>query len=277
MKNLTASIRARLLNLSQESDQPLDRLMEQYAMGRFLHRLSESPYRRQFILKGAQLFRIWGAADHRPTRDLDLLGQGDLSEEIIKSIFSELIEKPGKPEDGLEWSEVRTSPIRDDQRYSGVRAVIGVQLAGARLSLQVDVGFGDAITPEAMEADWHELLDFPAARLLIYPPETVIAEKLEAMVSLGFANSRMKDFYDLHWLATHFDLDPVTVRKAIEVTFARRQTELPQASPVSYTPEFYEDSQKVTQWNAFLRKNRLQAPELPELIKIIQTNFPFPL
>lgn len=277
MKNLAASIRARLLKLSQESDQPLDRLMEQYAMGRFLHRLAESPHRPHFILKGAQLFRIWGADDHRPTRDLDLLARGEASAEAIRPIFAELIGKPGKPEDGLEWGEVRTSSIRDDRLYGGVRAIIGVQLAGARLSLQVDVGFGDAITPEAKEADWRELLDFPAARLLIYPAETVIAEKLEAMVSLGFANSRMKDFYDLHWLATRLDADAASVRMAVENTFARRGTTFPSFRPVAYTPAFFEDPQKLTQWNAFLRKNKLQAPELPELIRIIQAHFPFPL
>jgi hypothetical protein len=113
--------------------------------------------------------------------------------------------------------------------------------------------------------------------LLIYPPETVIAEKLEATVSLGFANSRMRDFYDLHWLATHFDLDPVMIRMAVENTFTQRRTPLPAALAVAYTPAFYEDSQKVAQWRAFLRKNKLQAPELPEIIQIIQTHFPFPL
>lgn len=149
MKNPAASIRARLLNLSRECGEPLEALMEQYAMGRFLYRLANSAYRDHFVLKGAQLFRIWGAEQHRPTRDLDLLGYGDSSEEAIRSIFTELIQMPVEPEDGLEWGEVKTGPIRDDLAYGGVRANLLVHLAGAQLSLQVDVGFGDAITPEA--------------------------------------------------------------------------------------------------------------------------------
>jgi hypothetical protein len=199
------------------------------------------------------------------------------TEDPIAAIFTELIQAPTEPEDGLEWGEIRTSAIRDDVTYGGIRAIIPARLAGARLSLQIDVGFGDAITPEPREADWRELLDFPAAHLLVYPSETVVAEKLEALVSLGQRNSRMKDFYDLHWLATHSDLNPVTVRMAVENTFARRGTPLPAGPPVAYTTAFMEDSQKVTQWSAFLRKNKLQAPALPELIKIIQTRFPFPL
>lgn len=277
MKNLAVSIRARLLNLSQKRGESLDRLVEHYAMGRFLYRLSKSSHRERFILKGAQLFHVWGASGHRPTRDLDLLGFGDSSEEAIAAIFTELIQAPTDPEDGLVWGEIRTSAIRDDVTYGGTRAIIPARLAGARLSLQIDIGFGDAITPKPREEEWRELLDFPAARLLVYPPETVIAEKLEALVSLGLRNSRMKDFYDLHWLASHFDLDPVTVRMAVENTFARRGTALPTNPPVAYTTAFAEDRQKREQWNAFLRKNKLPAPELPEIIKVIQAHFPFPL
>lgn len=277
MKNPAASIRARLLNLSRENGESFDRLMEQYVIGRFLYRLSKSSHHERFVLKGAQLFRVWGARGHRPTRDLDLLGFGDSSEESIRSIFAEVIQAPSVPEDGLEWGGVRSSAIRNDVTYGGIRAIVKASLAGAQLSLQIDIGFGDAITPEPREAEWKELLDFPAARLLVYPPETVVAEKLEALVSLGLGNSRMKDFYDLYWLATYFNLKRATLGDAIHNTFARRDTPLPSVQPVAYTAEFMEDSQKLEQWKAFVRKNNLHAPELPEVIKTIQSHFPFPL
>lgn len=271
MKNPAASIRARLLNLSRECGEPLDALMEQYAMGRFLYRLANSAYRDHFVLKGAQLFRIWGAEQHRPTRDLDLLGYGDSSEEAIRSIFTELIQMTVGPEDGLEWGEVKTGPIRDDLAYGGVRANLLVHLAGARLSLQVDVGFGDAITPEAVEAEWQELLDFPAARLLIYPSETVVAEKLEAAVNLGLQNSRMKDFFDLHWLGQHQSFSGDLLIESVTATFQRRKTSIPAKTPLALTNTFSVDSGKQLQWNAFRRKGQRDAPDLDEVIESLAT------
>ena len=209
MKNVAASVRSSLLNISRQKGEPFEGLLEYYAMGRFLYRLTESTYREKFILKGAQVFRIWGAESFRPTRDLDLLSFGDPTERAIHAIFSEIIEMPLSQEDGLEWTHIKTGPIREDAAYGGVRAVLTAHLAGARLNLLIDVGFGDTITPTAIEAEWLNLLDFPVARLLIYPPETVIAEKLEAAVQLDINNSRMKDFYDLNWLA------PLDLRKKV--------------------------------------------------------------
>ena len=266
MKNPAASVRARLLNLSRQCGEPFDALMEHYAIGRFLYRLANSGYRERFVLKGAQLFRIWGAEQHRPTRDLDLLGYGDSSEETIQVIFSELVQMPVDQEDGLEWGEVKTGPIRDDLTYGGIRADLPVLLAGARLSLQVDVGFGDAITPEAEEAEWQQLLDFPAARLLIYPAETVVAEKLEAAVTLGLVNSRMKDFFDLHWLSENQAFEGNLLIQSVQATFARRETSLPEETPLALTETFSTDPEKQLQWNAFRRKGRLAAPELVDLI-----------
>lgn len=271
MKNIPVSVRARLLNLSRETHQSLDSLMEQYAMGRFLDRLANSPYRERFVLKGAQLFRIWGADHHRPTRDLDFLGYGESTEQAILKIFTELIELAIDPPDGLEWGEVKTGPIRNEVRYGGVRAMLAVNLAGARLSLQIDVGFGDVITPEAREGQWQDLLGFPSARLLTYPPETVIAEKLEAAVSLGRDNSRMKDFYDLHWLSQNQPFHGSLLRQAIVATFRRRGTGLPLIVPDALTEEFASDPRKILQWNAFLRKGRLQAPDLSGVIRKLNT------
>jgi hypothetical protein len=204
MKNVAASVRARLTNLSRSEGVALDFMIERFAIGRLLWRLSQSPETGRLILKGAQLFTLWADSPHRPTRDIDFLGFGDASEVAMESFFTNLLSGPAEPEDGLIWDKPGAGPIRDDQRYGGVRVTIPISLAGARIRIQIDIGFGDTITPEPQEHVWHELLGYPEARLLAYPPETVIAEKLEAAVQLDIDNSRMKDFYDLDWLVRSF-------------------------------------------------------------------------
>ena len=266
MKHVAESIRARLLNLSRESNVPFNGLLEQYATGRFLWRLSQSRYRTRFVLKGAQLFRIWGAAIHRPTRDVDFLSYGDPSEEAVAAAFEEICQLPNNPEDGLIWGEVSGEPIRGNLEYGGIRAHLLATLAGARIPLQIDVGFGDEITPGALESEWEGLLNFPAASLLIYPPETVIAEKLEAAVTLGIRNSRMKDFFDMHWLCRHMSFDAEVLKSAIDATFERRQTEIPLGVPLALTDAFVNDPSKQTQWKAFLRKSDLEFIEFGEVI-----------
>jgi len=266
MKNIAASVRARLLNLSRSDGDALDVLMEQYVTGRFLYRLVNSNYRDRFVLKGAQLFRLWNAEKHRQTRDLDFLGYGDSSVETVRSVFVDIIGQSIDPDDGLEWGDIKAAPIRDDLKYGGVRALIKVKLDGAQITLQIDVGFGDSITPAVMEMEWQGLLDFPSARLLAYPPETVVAEKFEAAVILEMANSRMKDFFDLDWLASHQEFDAGVLGQAIRNTFDRRQTALPPEIPVALSKAFSLDAMKQTQWNAFLRKNRLQNDGLEEVI-----------
>jgi len=266
MKNVAASVRARLLNLSRSDGVSLASLMEQYVTGRFLYRLANSAYHDRFVLKGAQLFRLWDAEMHRPTRDLDFLGYGDSSVESVRSVFAELVEQPIEPDDGLEWGKITAAPIRDDLAYGGVRALIKVKLDGAQITLQIDVGFGDSVTPGVMEMEWSGLLDYPSARLHAYPPETVIAEKFEAAVILKMANSRMKDFFDLDWLARHQEFAAGVLGQAIRNTFERRQTVLPDEMPVALTEEFSLDSVKQIQWTAFLRKSRLQGDSLEEVI-----------
>ena len=239
MKNVAASVRAKLLNLSRSQAVPLDAMMEQYATGRFLYRLAQSRYRERFVLKGAQLFRIWEAEAHRPTRDLDFLGYGEATKEAVRAVFAELTQMEVDPPDGLEWGEVAVTTIRDDVVYGGIRAKVNARLAGAQLRLQIDVGFGDAITPGAVEEDWHELLPFPSARLLVYPAETVIAEKLEAAVSLGIDNSRMKDFYDLHLLQSSFSFEGDVLTEAVINTFERRQTAMQGRTPIAFTADLF--------------------------------------
>jgi len=182
---------------------------------------------------------------------------------------ADLTALPVDPPDGLVWGEITTETIRKDVAYGGIRATLPVDLAGARLSIQIDVGFGDAITPGAVEKEWRELLHFPSARLLVYPPESVIAEKLQAAVSLGINNSRMKDFYDLHWLLTNLNFNGKILTEAVRNTFTRRATAMPKEAPIAFTNEFSANEQKIVQWNAFLRKGRLPSLKLDEVIKAI--------
>lgn len=266
MKNVAVSVRARLLNHSRDTGESFNDLLEQYATGRFLWRLGESAYRQRFILKGAQLFRIWNRGPHRPTRDLDLLGFGDSSEASLANVLGEICQAPISPEDGLIWGGANVAPIRTSLDYGGIRAMLVAELAGARIPLQIDIGFGDAITPSPAVIEWSGLLGFPVARLLAYPPESVIAEKLEAAVILGIGNSRMKDFYDLLWLSNHQSFASDLLGKAIAATFARRGTELPAELPLALTAEFGGDAAKVIQWNAFIRKGKLDAPPFFEVI-----------
>ncbi len=270
MKNIGASVRARLADLGRADGVGLDFMIERFAIGRLLFRISMCPQADRFILKGAQLFTMWERNPHRPTRDIDFLGFGDPALEPMEAFFRELLEVPADPEDGLIWGEPSASAIRDDQRYGGIRIVVPVSLAGARARIQIDIGFGDAVTPGPEEHIWHELLGYPAAKLRTYPPETVIAEKLEAAVQLDIGNSRMKDFYDLDWLARHRIFDFEVLQNAIIRTFENRQTELPLEVPFALTEAFSSDAGKQIQWNAFLRKNRLEVRPLDQVIARIR-------
>jgi Nucleotidyl transferase AbiEii toxin, Type IV TA system len=220
MKNVAASVRDRLANQARSSGVPLTALMERFVIGRLLWRVSRSADNRKFVLKGAQLFSLWTNTMHRPTRDLDLLSFGDSSPENVRAYFAGLLAGPADPPDGLIWGTVHASPIREDQNYGGVRITVKVTLAGAIIPAQIDVGFGDAITPAPVEMNWQELLGFPEARLLAYPPETVIAEKLHAAVELGLANSRMKDFYDLYWLCRNMEFSSAVLSSAVRLLMA---------------------------------------------------------
>jgi hypothetical protein len=266
MKNVAASVRTRLSNLARETGTLLAALMERFALGRLLWRLSRSEAAGRFVLKGAQLLALWAGEVHRPTRDVDFLGSGDASPEGLAKFFEELLATPSDPVDGLVWGAVEASKIREDQLYEGVRVTARAMLAGAVVPVQIDIGFGDAITPAPVEVEWRDLLGFPEARLLAYPPETVIAEKLEAATVLGLANSRMKDFFDLDWLCRHREFDRTVLAEAVRNTFQRRGTPMSEAFPSALTPQFATDRDKGTQWAAFLRKNSLRADSLEEVV-----------
>ena len=253
LKNVGASIRQRLLNLSRESGTDFVVTLSDYALERLLYRLSCSRHKDKFVLKGAMLFRIWSDEPHRATRDMDLLAFGNPAAEEIAGLFREICELSVE-DDGVEFQlgTMRVEEIREAQEYGGVRIRLVALIAGARVPLQIDVGFGDAVVPPAEELLYPTLLEFPAPRIRAYPRETVIAEKFHAMVSLGIANSRMRDFHDIYWLATSCELSGNTTCSAIKATFRHRSTPIPFDPPIALTHEFSRDPTKMSQWRAFI-------------------------
>ncbi len=208
------------------------------------------------MLKGASLFALWLGKPHRPTRDLDLLGYGSQESGLMSETFQAICQQSVEP-DGLAFDAdtVQVTQAREDEKYAGLRVTFRAALGSAIISMQVDIGFGDAISPEAKENEMPTLLDFPAARLRTYPRETVVAEKCEAMVDLGLGNSRLKDFYDLWHLATHFDFDGKLLQEALTATFERRGTVVPLLTPPAMTEEFYGEESRARQWRAFWEKS----------------------
>lgn len=249
--NIAASVRARLLNLARRANQPFDVLLTRFVHERLLYRLSRSPHADRFVLKGAMLLTTWLPETARGTRDLDLLGFGDASEQRILGIFREVLAIAGDDGVAFDLDALRAGPIREEIEYGGVRLRGTASLAGAHIAVVVDIGFGDSVEPGLETIDYPALLDLPAPRLRAYAPETVIAEKFQAMVALGRANSRMKDFYDIWILTKTFDFAPDRLARAIAATFARRQTTVPTDRPDALTPAFAEDPLKQRQWAAF--------------------------
>ena len=260
--NMAASVRQRLLNKAREQRADFNLMLTRYGLERLLYRLSVSEHSNRFVLKGAMLFPLWGIDGFRTTRDLDLagFGEGDLEEliDVFRAICQTSVEDDGITFDS---QSVEAENIRDQMEYGGTRLNFNAELAGARICIQVDIGFGDAITPEAIDAVFPTMLDLPAPRLRVYPAETVVAEKLEAMVRLGIANSRMKDFYDIWTIARMFNFDGEILQSAIRRTFERRNTVIPAETPFALTGEFATDNQKQQQWKAFLNRTNLQVEE----------------
>jgi hypothetical protein len=254
---VAASVRQRLQNAARGMNRPFQEVLQYYAMERFLYWLARSPHARRFVLKGALLFRAWDAPASRPTKDIDLLGRMENRVEAVVPVFRAVCEQPVEP-DGMAFHAhtVVGAPIREDADYAGVRVTFLATLQNARVAMQVDVGFGDVVTPAARPTIYPTLLDFPAPRLQGYSRETVVAEKFEAMVKLGLVNSRMKDFYDIWLLARQLDLDGPTLASAITRTFANRKTAVAPL-PFALTAAFAADASKQTQRRAFLRKSKL--------------------
>lgn len=261
VKNLQASVQARLQNHARATRRPFQELLQYYAMERFLYRLSKSPHRARFILKGALMLHVWDAPLARATRDLDFLGRLDNSLENLERAVREVCAVDVEP-DGLVFdpATIKTDRIKEDADYEGVRVRFVGLLGRARVPMQIDVGFGDVITPGAETITYPALLDFPAPELAGYPRETVVAEKFQAMVYLRTLNSRMKDFYDVWLLSSQFAFDGPLLAKAIAATFANRGTAV-DVAPISFTPDFTEQLSTLTQWTAF--RNKLPGTECP--------------
>ena len=267
--NLSASILARLLMLAKQRGDDYSLLLNRFALERLLLRISTSPHANRFLLKGALLFALWYEAPHRPTRDADLLGFGPDEANLIATFRDIAAMDLG---DGIVFDpeSVNADAIREDNTYGGTRITLVARIGSARCALQIDVGFGDAVTPEPQTITYPTLLkDFEAPTLRVYPVYTVIAEKYHAMVMLGQANSRMKDFYDLAVIAQRTTLDGATLAAAIAATFARRQTTLPTERPLALTCQFSEDPGKQRQWQAFLNKNRITASSLADTVMLL--------
>jgi predicted nucleotidyltransferase component of viral defense system len=269
------SVKDRLLAIARERREEFQMVLTRYAINRFLYRLSQSVHHKSFILKGATLFVHWTGDLHRTTRDVDLLGFGDPSIAHLTKVFVGLCNIV-EEEDGLLFlpETVIGTAIKEDDEYEGVRITLLAMLGKARIPLQIDIGFGDVITPSPEEAELPALLNMPSVRMLAYPRETVVAEKCEAIVHLGIANSRLKDFYDLWYLATHFDFDGSLLARAITATFERRGTGIPSETPTGLTPSYYATPSRGSQWTSFVRKSNLasgQIPSMQEVMELLQS------
>ena len=261
-RNVGASVRQRLLNLAHARGQPMELLLTRYALERLLHRLSLSPHRERFVLKGAMLLATWFDEPHRATRDVDLLGFGDAAEDALLATFREIMAV--EVDDGVSFDlrGLKIEAIREEVEFGGSRLRTTAALAGARIPITVDIGFGDAVEPGVEDIDLPVLLDMPSPHLRAYPPETVIAEKFHAMVALGRANSRMKDYYDVWMLTSTFAIEPTRLQRAIAATFARRNTVIPSAIPDGLSDAFAVDPGKQRQWDAFARNLSGPMPDL---------------
>lgn len=268
--NRGASVLARLLNLARARGDDYNLVLIRFALERLLGRIAASPYADRFLLKGALLFSLWYDEPHRPTRDADLLGAGPDDDATLIATFREIAAIDLSDGIAFDPASVRVESIRDDNRYGGTRVRLDGRIGTTRCSLQVDVGFGDAVTPEPDVVTLPVLLDDLAApRLKAYPVYTVLAEKYHAAAIFGLANSRMKDFFDITVIAQRTDLDGATLARAIAATFARRGTALPGEAPVALTARFGADPAKQRQWRGFLTKNRIDAPALDEAVALI--------
>lgn len=265
-RDVGASVRERLLTLARQKGQSFDLLLTRYANERLLHRLSLSPHRHRFVLKGAMLMTTWFDDPHRPTRDVDFLGYGDSAPDAMLVTFREICAI--EVNDGMVFDidALRVELIREELEYGGLRLRTTGRLAGARITVIIDIGFGDAIEPGLDEVNLPVLLDLPQPRLRVYARETVIAEKFQAMVMLGLANSRMKDFYDVWILSRSYAFDDDRLPRAIAATFERRGTAIPSEAPLALTQAFAFDSGKQRQWAAFVRDLAIDIPALETVV-----------
>lgn len=268
-KNIAASVRQRLKNISVEKQRDFGQLLVNYGLERVIYRLSVSLYRESFVLKGGMMVAVWAINDNRTTRDADFLGFGDLDEDKLKFVFSQILGIDA--DDGLlfDIDNLTTSSIREDHIYGGIRLKTIALLENARIPITIDIGLGDALTEPDHVIDYPSLLDQPIANIRAYPPETVIAEKFQAIVALGVVNGRMKDYYDLWAIPNVISTEPSALDTAIAATFARRETAIPSVTPPGLSKLFTDDPQKVMQWATYTESISLEMVTLPQVVDAI--------
>jgi predicted nucleotidyltransferase component of viral defense system len=271
VQDLAASVRARLLNIAKTEQTDFNAVLVRYALERFLYRLGLSAHADHFVLKGAMLFNLWYAMPHRPTRDVDFLGFGASDLESIAQTFREIVSVAAADGMVFDPASVVVEEIRKSAGYTGARVWVSAELARARCKVQVDIGFGDAVTPGPVDATYPVLLaDFAAPQLRTYPVYTVVAEKLHAMVLLGMTNSRVKDYLDVWILLERETLDTTVLATAIAATFKRRATAMPTALPIGLSDEFANDASRQALWAAFLKKNELAPVPLAHVVTALR-------
>jgi hypothetical protein len=261
IKNMPASVHERLLNVAKQDRRSFNELLQYFAMDRFLYRWSKSQHAKRIVLKGALMLRVWEANEFRSTKDIDMLANYtsnnlDAMMQVVKDVTTVDVEP-----DGLNFqpATVTAERITEDADYEGVRIRFKGNLGNAVVNMQIDIGFGDIVYPGPIDKELPSMLEFPKAHLLCYSMESAIAEKFQAMVYLGDANSRMKDFFDIYTLSRQFDFDGITLAEAIQLTFRNRATEIP-SEVDSFRREFI--TMKESQWKAFRAK--LGHGEMPE-------------
>jgi hypothetical protein len=264
--NIAASVRPRPLNLARTEEQAFDVVLVAFGLERLIYRLSISAHRERFVLKGGMLVTLWTKDRGRFTRDVDFLSFGAEDEETLKAAVAEILVIDA--DDGLvfDGANLTAAPIRDDQVYGGMRLKTTAFLEKTRTPITIGVGFGDAHGKPDYTLDYGSLLDFPSASVRAYSPETVIAEKFQAIVALGIINGRMKDYYDLCALPKAVDLNMDGLQASIEMTFERRQTEVPQARPPGLSQAFATDATKSTQWRAYSEATEIEGMSLVQVV-----------
>jgi predicted nucleotidyltransferase component of viral defense system len=268
MSNLAASVRARLLNVAKSQGADFNQVLVRFALERILYRLSQSEHAERFVLKGALLFTLWYDTPHRATRDADLLGFGPSDLASVTQTFRDIARVAAGDGIVFDPASVVAEETRKEAGYAGARIFISGELAGARCKSQIDIGFGDVVTPGPVDAIYPVLLtDLPAPRLRTYPIYTVVAEKLHAIALLGMTNSRMKDYLDLSVLLEREALDVELLTQAIKATFERRGMAMPATLPAGLTDEFARDASRQALWRAFIRKNELTAEPLASVVE----------
>jgi hypothetical protein len=270
-RNMAASVKAKLNALAKERNEDFNFILNRYVLDRLLYRLTVSPHAGAFLLKGAMLFTVWSRQSHRATKDIDLLGYGKPDRERLISVFRSVCDVV-VPDDGLTFlaATVEADAIREEAVYDGIRVTFEACLGTAKVPVQVDVGFGDVTNPPPEPVEIPPLLDIPTTKMMGYRRELVVAEKFHAMVDLGLANSRMKDFFDIWFLARKFPFDGRMLSTAISATFERRLTPVPSSPPLALTDAFAADAAKQIQWLAFTKRVRMEQPA-PSLSVVISS------